>query len=249
MKLAWHAAGDQRMGARRYQEDRYGIREDRGRLLAVVADGMGGHAGGAIASQLAIDAFIAIAEDGTLPVAQRLSDGLSAATEAIAARARRDATLLEMGSTLVAVIVEDGALHWISVGDSPFWLHDGRALARLNADHSMRPVIEEMIADGRLTEAMAARHPSRNALRSVLTLQPPAMIDTGTLALPQSGVTLLLASDGIETLNDATIDRTLQRAARPEDAVEALLAAIERAAEPWQDNTTVIVLRAADGKE
>jgi serine/threonine protein phosphatase PrpC len=245
MSRVWHVASDQRMGARRYQEDRYGVRQNPDWVLAVVADGMGGHAGGAIASQLAIDAFIAIAEDGTLPVAQRLSDGLSAATEAIASRARREPTLFEMGSTLVAVIVEDGALHWISVGDSPFWLHDSRGLSRLNADHSMRPVIEEMIADGRLTEATAARHPSRNALRSVLTLQPPAMIDTGTMALPRSS-TLLLASDGIETLHESAIARTLRQADTAEKAVSTLLADIERAGQAWQDNTSVIVLKAAE---
>ena len=114
MGARWRGEGAQHQGARPYQEDRWALKPlSDGSLLAVVADGMGGHAGGAVASQLAIDAFVKNVEQG-----RALADGLQAANEAVRAGAAGKADLTGMGSTLVAAIVKDDEVRWISVGDS-----------------------------------------------------------------------------------------------------------------------------------
>jgi serine/threonine protein phosphatase PrpC len=213
---------------------------------------MGGHIGGAVASKIVVEAFLAAIDDvspgdgpGDLPpAAELLGAGIEAATGAVIARIASEPRLHEMGSTLVAVMLEGGRLHWVSVGDSLLWLLEGDSLRRLNADHSMRPLIEAMVKDGRLRADEAARHPSRNALRSVITRDPPPMIDTGTLELrnPQQAQ-IVLASDGIESIAESVLAQMLAGANSAEEAVAQLLRAVDRAGAPSQDNTTVVVLR------
>jgi PPM family protein phosphatase len=252
MTLIWQVAGNQTLGKRRRQEDRFVIRPRPDGVLAVVADGMGGHLGGAVASQIVVEAFLAAIDDpsphedaaGVAPVAQRLGAGIEAATGAVIGRIAGEPRLRDMGSTLVAVIVEGHRLHWVSVGDSLLWLLDRGVWRRLNADHSMRPLLEAMVKDGRLRADEAARHPSRNALRSVITRDPPPMIDTGTLELRNPEQTqIVLASDGIESIAESAMVDLLAGATSAEAAVAHLLRAVDRAAAPAQDNTTVIVIR------
>jgi len=252
MTLIWRVAGNQTLGKRRRQEDRFAVRSWPGGALALVADGMGGHIGGSIASTIVVEAFLAVIDDCALAdnaadpqqVAQILGAGIEAATGAVIGRIMSEPRLRDMGSTLVAVILEGPRLHWVSVGDSLLWLFDGGRLRRLNADHSMRPLIEAMVQEGRLGADEAARHPSRNALRSVITRDPPPMIDTGTLELRQpEQAQVILASDGIETIDEPAMVELLAQAGSVEVAVSQLLRAVDRAQAPAQDNTTVVVVR------
>jgi len=142
MVARWRGEGGQHQGARPYQEDSWELRTLKdGSVLAVVADGMGGHAGGAVASRLVADAAVKAVEQG-----RSLSDGLQAANEAVREGAARKQELVGMGSTLVAVIVAGDDVRWISVGDSPFYMVSGGKLERLNADHSMAPQIDALVA-------------------------------------------------------------------------------------------------------
>lgn len=252
MTLIWRVAGNQSLGRRRSQEDRFAVRSWPGGALAVVADGMGGHAGGAVASEIVVEAFLAAIDEDALShttiepqrIAYMLAAGIEAATGAVVGRIVSEPRLRDMGSTLVAVVLEESRLHWVSVGDSPLWLFDGSVLQRLNADHSMRPLIEAMVQEGRLRPDEAARHPSRNALRSVITRDPPPMIDTGTLDLRYPERTqLLLASDGIETIGNDSIAGLVAQSSSAEAAVTQLLRAVDRADAPAQDNTTVVIVR------
>src|SRR5439155_18603145 len=124
----WQGEGGQHQGARPYQEDSWALRTlADGSLLAVVADGMGGHAGGATASRLDTDALAHAIEQG-----RSLADGLQAANQAVGAGAAAKAELAGMGSTVVAAIVSGDQVRWISVGDSPFFLVAAGKLERLN---------------------------------------------------------------------------------------------------------------------
>ena len=112
-----------------------------GSLLAVVADGMGGHAGGAVASKLAVEAFVHAVEQGG-----GLADG-AAGGQRRGRQGPRAAKpeLAGMGATLVAAQVRGDEVRWISVGDSPLFLVSAGRLERLNADHSMAPQIDALV--------------------------------------------------------------------------------------------------------
>src|SRR5271170_4113214 len=157
----WRGEGGQHQGARPYQEDSWALKRlGDGSLLAVVADGMGGHAGGAVASKLAVEAFVHALEQGG-----GLADGLQDANGAVRKGAVAKPDLAGMGATLVAAQVRGDEVRWISVGDSPLFLVSAGGIERLNADHSMAPQIEAMVKRGLLTEEEAAVHPARHTLR------------------------------------------------------------------------------------
>ncbi len=234
MTGSWRGEGSQHQGARPYQEDSWALRAlGDGSLLAVVADGMGGHAGGAIASKVAVEAFIHAVEQGG-----GLADGLQAANAAIGKTAAGKASLAGMGATLVAAQVRGDEVRWISVGDSPFFLVSAGQLERLNADHSMAPQIDALVKRGMLTEEEAEHHPGRHTLREAVMGEPLTLIDKGTRRLGPDAK-LLLCSDGVQSLRDAEI---AAGAIKPADG---LVSAVLAAAKEHQDNVTVIKLERA----
>ncbi len=222
-------------GARAYQEDSFGTLEvDAATLLMALADGMGGHAGGAEASRIAVDAFLRGFPGAGGTVEERLRHCLDAAVSTIREREAEDRRLRGMGTTVVAALHDGRGVDWLSVGDSPMWLFAGGALLRLNADHSMAPLLGE-----------AARHDRRrHMLRSAVMSQPPELVDCGYRPgrlLP--GEFLLVASDGIETLAEDEIAERLGAAdGDAEAAADALMSAVRAAAGPHQDNATFLLL-------
>ncbi|MDI1287868.1 MAG: protein phosphatase 2C domain-containing protein [Reyranella sp.] len=231
MAAQWQGDGSQHQGKRPYQEDSWAlVRLGDGSLLAMVADGMGGHAGGAVASKLAVAAFVHAVEQGG-----GLDDGLNDANEAVRIGAAGKPDLNGMGTTVVAALVRGDEVRWISVGDSPFYLVTAGKLVRLNADHSMAPQIAALVERGMLTAEEAEHHPGRHTLREAVMGDPLTLIDKGSRQLG-GGDTLLLCSDGVQTLTDEQI---LAAAARPASGlVEAVLAL----AKDHQDNVTVVKL-------
>jgi len=234
MAAGWRGEGGQHQGARPYQEDSWALRTlGDGSLLAVVADGMGGHAGGAIASKLAVEAFVHALEQGG-----GLADGLQAANEAVGKGAAGQPDLAGMGATLVAAQVRGDEVRWISVGDSPFFVVSAGRLERLNADHSMAPQIDEMLKRGLLTEEEAVHHPARHTLREAVMGEPLTLIDKGRRRLG-ADAKLLLCSDGVQTLSAKDIEAG---AVKP---VRGLIDAVLAAADEHQDNITVVKLERA----
>ncbi|MFI5030829.1 MAG: PP2C family protein-serine/threonine phosphatase [Reyranellales bacterium] len=231
MAVRWRGEGAQHQGARPYQEDSWALRalaDDS--VLAVLADGMGGHVGGATASRLAVGGFVMAIEGG-----RSLAEALDAANQAIGTAVTRDPTLESMGATLVGVVVSAAEVRWISVGDSPMFLVSNGRLERLNADHSMVPQIEALVARGIITAEEAAQHPGRHTLRDAVMGQPLTLIDEGRRALAP-GDRLLVCSDGVLTLDDEAIARAANRSAR--GVIDAVLAV----GTPRQDNVTIIKL-------
>jgi serine/threonine protein phosphatase PrpC len=98
--------------------------------------------------------------------------------------AAKKAELTGMGSTLVAAIVGGDEVRWISVGDSPFYMVSAGKLERLNADHSMAPQIDALVARGVITAEEGAEHPGRHTLREAVMGQPLALIDEGKRSCP-----------------------------------------------------------------
>ena len=240
----------QTRGARSYQEDNFGCVSDRKPedpaitdLLLVLADGMGGHQGGAHASRVAVDSFIEgyFANNGTL--ADQLEGGLNAGNDQIAADARDNANLRGMGCTLVGTFFSDEGVVFVSVGDSPFWRWRDGQLSRLNHDHSMASKFANQVRNDLLSPEDAARHPERNALRAALIGEDIAEVQFQETPIPmQTGDKFILASDGLETLTDHEIAEIVMEDRDALDIARDLIAEVEAKNRPGQDNTTVVVV-------
>lgn len=246
-------------GARPYQEDDFRFVNDvkptdarPSHLLMVLADGMGGHNGGARASHVAVDTFV---ETYMVPlggVTDRLQRALERSNSRIKSEADQDDELNGMGCTLVgAAFLEDG-LVWISVGDSPFWRFRDGKVTQLNADHSMAPIIALRVSNGEISPEEAARHPYRNALRSALTGEPIPHTDLReTPVRLRDGDKFVLASDGLHTLSEHEIAEIMRDDVDALEIARKLLKAVSAKKRRGQDNTTVIVVdpfRRADGE-
>ena len=250
----WPLAGRQWQGARAYQEDSFATLDvdmaGQGAptaLLMVLADGMGGAAGGATASRIAVEAFVGEFPGQDGPAETRFRACLDAATARLREREFEDPQLRGMGTTVVAALYDGRRLDWLSVGDSPMWLYAPGALERLNADHSMAPVLEGLVLAGELSPEAARLDRRRHMLLSAVTGRPPDLIDCGSRACAlQPGDCLLIASDGLETLTEAEIARELHAAGgRADAAADALDGAVRAAALPHQDNVTFLLLSGA----
>ena len=238
-------------GKRDYQEDSFGLLDERDlgiddseHAVLLVADGMGGHVGGAIASDLLCKKFVEAYPRSSGPIVERLRTCLDEANGAIAAAVAENPELDSMGSTLVAAVVAGEELHWISVGDSPLWLFRAGQLERLNADHSMASELDDLVAEGRMTAEEAAQDPRRNWLNSAVMGDEIELIDVSAqpVAIKQ-GDRMVLASDGLLTLDEREIADVLKetRDAPLEDGAAALIQAVEEAGHPYQDNATVLL--------
>ena len=246
-------SGGQILGSRQNQQDDLGFIDSSAldpeghHPVAVVADGMGGHARGEVASRLAVRAFVEAYAVRGRPE-DRLRESLRHANEAIADALREDRSLDSMGTTLVAAALTSAGVQWVSVGDSRLYLQRDSGIKRLNADHSMAPVIAAM----RDVDPEAADGLNPNELRSALVGGKIAKIDASGLpeALRPRDL-VLLASDGLGTLDDAEI-ATIMAASRddgPAAVRDALLDAVASRASPRQDNVTVALLEAPAGTE
>ena len=259
--LAFEHASRATKGARSYQEDTAllwnradaGASGDAGKpssngaaVVAVLADGMGGHTGGALASRLACETFLKAygGHDGSNRT--RLVEALDAANHAIAKAVDADPMLAGMGSTLVGVTFGADGIEWVSVGDSPLMLYRRGEIALLNEDHSLAPELDRLAAAGAISEADARRDPRRHMLRSAVTGEDIELIDVSRRPLKvEPGDYIILASDGLQTLEAAEIERIV--AAYAEDGAtavaNALIRAVEALKDPHQDNATVVAVR------
>ncbi len=253
MKLQYAVRASQ--GGRSYQEDsavvwpaaddpKHGS-TDGTQLLAVLADGMGGHAGGAIASDAVCTNFKAQYVEQSGGARDRLRSALDAANGAIGALVGERPGLRGMGSTLIGVAFNGGNANWVSVGDSPLYLYRRGEMARLNEDHSMAPVLDKLVETGRLDPEEARDDPRRHLLRSAVVGEDLDLVDLAQDPWPlEQGDVVVLASDGINSIADIEIARVIAafRKDGPEATAEALIQAVADAGEPHQDNTTVVVV-------
>jgi protein phosphatase len=247
-------AGRQSVGKRSGQEDAYAFSAIPARpgaatgLLLLVADGMGGHAAGNRASELAVRTFAGAFHRGG-EMRERFTRAVDAANDALAAAIEANPDELEgMGTTLLAAAVTPLGLEWASVGDSPLYLFRRGTLRRINADHSFRPVLREMVAKGEMTEAQAATSSLRNRLRSGLVGGEIALLDLAPTPLPLLDGDLVLAgSDGLQTLTDDALAAVLREHGSADAATLAaqLVQAVLAAGAAKQDNITAAIVNPA----
>lgn len=252
--VAWIHDEGMAQGSRSRQEDDYGVFElppelGAGDLLLVLADGMGGEQAGALASTLAVRCFVETYD--TVPAAtipERLEHTLNHVNERMALEVATDpANLYGMGCTLLAVVLTDEGLYWISVGDSPLWLWRRGRLRRLNQDHAYRSILADQVSAGEISAEEAARHPDRNALVSAVTGEMLELVDLSRQPCSlKPNDQILLASDGVLTLSEQEIAALLKKGERIAGSpCQQLLAAVESYQHPQQDNVTVLWARSA----
>ncbi len=257
--MTWRVAGAARatIGTRAKQEDAFAIwpsaahpapRDGEG-VLAVVADGMGGHAGGEVAGRLACETFVSAFRSRQGAAGARLHAALEASNAAIAARAAENAGLRGMGCTLVGAWIDGEGLRWVSVGDSLLLLFRAPDVLRLNADHSLGAFLDNQVRQGKVSAGEAESNPYRNALRSAVTGKKIDILDLQEGPYPlAAGDWLILASDGILSLAGDEIGDIVyaNRDVGAGEMAERLIAAVEAKRDPDQDNTTVVVLKIED---
>ena len=213
--------------------------------LLVLADGLGGHAGGQVASATAVtsfrDAFVAAPAD--VEVKDRLLVGLQEANLAIYDGAQASPELQGMGTTLVAAGVEQDSLMWVSVGDSVLWLLRDHRIRRLNENHSVGGMLDRQVRAGKISAAEAERAPNRSELLEALMGDDVSLVDSPKEPVRlQSGDMLILASDGVEVCNNAELVKIATEFKQSStDLVDRILSAVEQQARSAQDNATVIV--------
>lgn len=247
-------AARQYRGKRENQEDYYAFADAAdhdqpalSRLLLVIGDGLGAHAGGSVASYVTVGAFIKAYHDNPIDTVPRLRESLEQANDVLGTLAASlPAVGQPMGTTLVAALVSEKALRWISVGDSPLFVFREGNLMRMNADHSLTHLLEERVRLGEITPEEAAHHPDRHTLHSAVLGMPLMSVDAPADAFPlQKGDIVIGASDGIFTLTNQQLEELLAfgQHTTADKIADAILFAVRRVNSERQDNTTVGVVK------
>lgn len=253
MSLNFELAGSQIDGARDYQEDAFLITnltdsDGNPAALVVVADGMGGHAAGNVASNMAVQAFNKHVSSNypSDNIAEILHESVLKANHSISETIQETPALQGMGCTMVAAILEKGKIWWASVGDSHLYRVRDRDLMKMNADHSYGGFLDRMEAAGTPVEPEAGL--SRNMLMSAITGDEINEIDCPSEPLELSPADkILICSDGLDTLSSGKIIQYSDWSESPKECADALLNAVEEAGMPRQDNTTVVVVNVKEG--
>jgi len=214
----------------------------------VVADGMGGHAAGEVASGLIVDTIANKAlEELLLPQFQAerpaLSDWLRIAVEAANTEVfnLRKSAGTDMGSTMVAAAIIGNQAFFTHIGDSRIYLINGKGIKRLTVDHSL---VERLIATHQITREEARYHPQRNVIYRTIGDKPKIELEITSLTLA-IGDNLLLCSDGLSGMvEDEKICQLVLEASSPQAAAEALIEAANAAG--GQDNSSVVIVKVAE---
>ena len=255
MALQYELAGSQIDGTRGYQEDAFLITHlnDKGgdsAALVIVADGMGGHAAGNVASNMAVQAFNKhiSANYPTDNIGEVLRDAVHKANNSIKETVAETPALSGMGCTMVAVVLQDNLMWWASVGDSHIYLIRNKELIKKNDDHSYGGFLDRMAASG--TPVEQEKGLSRNMLMSAIMGDEINEIDVPDEGFAlQPGDRLLICSDGMDTLSAGKIIQYSEWSESTKECADALMQAVEDVGMPKQDNTTAVVVNVTDKAE
>lgn len=250
MKLRWQAVGGTHVGrVRKGNEDAFLVDEARGVFL--VADGMGGHVAGEIASDIAkrsvggtllegVDRGLA-ADD----LAHSMVDSFRVADLAIAEHVSANPETEGMGTTVTAIVVcTDGTYRMGHIGDSRAYLLRDGALAQISKDHTW---VQREVDEGRLTPSAARKHPYSHILTRALGADPSDAPDLQAGQL-QAGDLLLLCSDGLTGMvTDAHLERILRTPATNEERIAEMIALANKRG--GRDNITAVIVEMLPAEE
>ena len=236
---------------RQHNEDyvEYAIPEDEEQLYSkgsifVVADGMGGHQAGEVASQEAVERIMtAYYANTTSSVGESMVAAFEQANQDVFGLAQTDSTKAGMGTTVVAAVILGSKAIIANVGDSRAYLLRRNRLRQITVDHSW---VEVQVQSGILTREQAALHPQRNLITRALGTRPSVDVDLFQVDL-RRGDTLLLCTDG---LSGQVQDQKLAHSIRTMPPQQAAMALVEQAnAHGGRDNASVVIVQAGSGRE
>jgi serine/threonine protein phosphatase PrpC len=250
--LRIEVAGETNVGMKRnHNEDNFSVLEESG--LYIVADGMGGHASGEVASKMAVDAlqefFSATADDPerTWPYKMdrskgyeenRLITGIKLANLRIYESAQRDPRQRGMGTTIVSIFAVDSGVYIAHVGDSRVYRIRDKQMEQLTEDHSL---LNDYIKMKRLTAEEIANFPHKNVIVRALGMKDTVKVDS-RFEQPQENDIILMCSDGLS--GPVSDEELLDIATTTGDLKSAAAKMIERAnANGGPDNITVVLVR------
>lgn len=227
-------------GMRKKNEDSFYVPDEGMIPLAIVADGMGGHIAGEVASNTAVRRIvdhIERAEKGQSPIAL-LRQAINAANRAVYDMAMSDDSYTGMGTTVVMALLEPDRYVVANIGDSRLYHFDGTRLRRVTRDHSY---VQELVSAGMITEEQAKNHPQRNLVTRAVGTTRYEKADVGIKGW-RKGDVLLLCSDGLcGSLDDSEMESILRK---KKNLLECCDILTERALDNGSsDNITVVLVR------
>lgn len=204
--------------------------------LLIVADGMGGHNAGDLASRYTVESMVEYIEHSSekrpIPL---ISSAIHHANELVIEKARSDKGLEGMGTTVVAATEKDGYLYVANVGDSRLYLID-QEIEQITRDHSL---VEEMIRVGELQRKDARSHPDRNVITRAIGVRTPVRIDFFDIKL-EEGDKILLCSDGLTNMvEDEEILHIVKKCSSPKEAAQRLITEANK--NGGKDNISVVL--------
>ena len=255
MEIAVSMHQDQ--GKREYQQDTMSIKNFGSiGVLAILADGMGGYEGGEIASKLVSENFREFTIEGE-DIGDSLKKYLLKGNSAIEEYKHDHPNVKSMGTTAIAFFMTDKSCQWVSVGDSPLYVIRNRSIiTRINENHSVAGLLDLQVKKGEISKDEALSSGQRHMLTSAISGDDIPQIDTSILYPTKSDDIFILASDGIETIDDARIKEIIiahtasgVTQENVQNACEALVQEVMAVGTKNQDNVTVIILAKMEDDE
>jgi protein phosphatase len=212
--------------------------------LLVLADGMGGHSAGDVASSMIIGELAPLDDDSVTAdqAIPRLEDGLRRANTKLTKAMRENSELAGMGSTTIVMLRTGNKIAMAHIGDSRAFMLRGDSFTQITKDHSF---VQQLVDEGRISKAEASQHPQRSVVTRVMTGQPDDEPDT-SLREAKVGDRFLLCSDGLsDYVGQDVIEEILREAKTPDQAAQRCIDVALKA--HTRDNVTVIVADVVDG--
>lgn len=208
-----------------------------GRHTFAVADGVGGHRAGEVASRLALEPVAALDEMDPKTAAHKIAEAVRKGNRAVFDRSQQDPELRGMATTLTAVVIHGGSAALAHVGDSRCYLFRDGQITQLSRDHTM---VARMVAEGKLTPEQAEAHPQRSIVTRALGAEREVDVDEVEIEI-LPGDRILVCSDGLTTVLSDDEIRTL--AGDGADIDEIVAAMIDEAnARGGPDNITAVLV-------
>jgi protein phosphatase len=207
--------------------------------LLMVADGMGGHQAGEVASRMAADIISReyFKQNTNGSIEKNLAKVFSLANKRIFEMASSQKSYTGMGTTCTALVVLDHSIYFAHVGDSRAYLQKGENILQITEDHTY---VQELVKSGDITAAEAAVHPKRNILTNAMGTKPDLRIDTGKFSLTfETNDRLLICSDGLYDYLNETELKDILRSNMLKNAAESMIS--EAKARGGHDNITVVL--------
>lgn len=227
---------------RKENQDSYCVFDTQGRLFAMVADGLGGHNGGSVASGMAAKIMTAHVKEhyersmSEQQVVDMIMSGISIANQEIFDRATSESELAGMGTTAVIAMFHNGEVIVINVGDSRAYIIEKRKIVQITTDQTL---VQELLEKGEITIKQAQTHPKKHIITQAIGTESCVIPEVIKLGYNHQGI--LLCSDGLNAhLDDKQIFKTISLGTDVQESVKKLIDAANTAG--GEDNITAIII-------